>query len=211
MKKVSQLIFIDDSGDPGFKLTKAASKNFVIACIIFDDLVDAEFASASIKMLKKTMGWKQEREFKFHRANKEQKELFFQTAQNFNFRIRATIVDKTTVNEPKLKKADSFYQEIIFSTLNRFTRMNNARIYLDGKAGKNYRNRSVAKIRHSLNRTSLRMASLKLEDSKDDVLIQLADMIAGSIRAKYDIDKSTKADCLKIIQNKIEEIYLYNS
>lgn len=36
------LIFIDDSGDPGFKLDKGSSKVFVIACVIFDDGLEAE-------------------------------------------------------------------------------------------------------------------------------------------------------------------------
>lgn len=209
MKKTGQLIFIDDSGDPGFKLAKAASRTFVITCIIFDDVVDAEFASASLKMLKKNIGWKQEREFKFHRASEEQKTIFFKALKPLNFRIRACVVDKTRIMEPKMKKDDSFYQKIILTTLDRFSAMYSANIYLDGKAGKNYRNRSVAKIRQALNKSNQRMVSLKLEDSKNDVLIQLADMVAGSIRVKYDPEKSIKRDYLATIVNKIEEIYSY--
>lgn len=31
------LVFIDDSGDPGFKLDKGSSRFFVICSVIFDD------------------------------------------------------------------------------------------------------------------------------------------------------------------------------
>lgn len=36
------LVFIDDSGDPGFKLQKGSSLIFVIGCVIFDDELEAE-------------------------------------------------------------------------------------------------------------------------------------------------------------------------
>lgn len=209
MNKAGQLIFIDDSGDPGFKMNRGASRIFVICCIVFDDHVDAEFASANLKMLKKQLGWKQEREFKFHRATEEQKAIFFKTLKTLNFHIYATIVDKTSIQEPPLKKCDSFYQKIILHTLDHISTIQKANIYLDGKAGKNYRNRSVAKIRQSLNQKARRMAHLKLEDSKNDILIQLADMVAGSIRVKYDDNKAIKKDYLRTINDKITQLDLY--
>ncbi len=36
------LVFIDDSGDPGFKLDKGSSKFFVISLVIFNDNLEAE-------------------------------------------------------------------------------------------------------------------------------------------------------------------------
>lgn len=209
MKKSNQLIFIDDSGDPGFKTKRGASRLFVIACIIFNDHIDAEFASASLKMLKKQLGWKQEREFKFHRATEEQKSAFFQSLKSLNFHVYATIVDKSLIIKPPIKKSDSFYQEIILRTLHNINEMNNAIIFLDGKTSKNYRNRSVAKIRQSLNKNTRRMIQFRLKDSRNDILIQLADMIAGSIRVKYDPEKSIKTDYLRLIKNKINLLSFY--
>lgn len=43
------LVFIDDSGDPGFKTEKGSSKIFVIAMVIFKDNLEAEKTSLSIK------------------------------------------------------------------------------------------------------------------------------------------------------------------
>lgn len=191
-------------------MNRGASRMFVIACIVFDDYVDAEFASASLKILKKQLGWKQEREFKFHRATDEQKSIFFKALKPLNFQVYATVVNKTYITEPSLKKGDSFYQKVILKTLDSISDMREANIYLDGKAGKNYRNRSVAKVRQALNRSTRRMAQLKLEDSKDDILIQLADMVAGSIRAKTDPDKSIKNDYLSSICDKIIQLSSYN-
>ena len=55
-----QLIFIDDSGDPGFKFGRHSSKYFVICCLVFDDWLDAEEAGIGIKLLKRELGLKQE-------------------------------------------------------------------------------------------------------------------------------------------------------
>ncbi|MBI2315295.1 DUF3800 domain-containing protein [Candidatus Daviesbacteria bacterium] len=35
------LVFIDDSGDPGFKLDKGSTSHFIIACVIFEDDLEA--------------------------------------------------------------------------------------------------------------------------------------------------------------------------
>ncbi len=184
---------------------------FVIACIIFDDDVDAEFAGANIKMLKKKLGWKQEREFKFHRATEEQKEAFFRTLKDCNFNIRAVVVDKTKVTEPKLKKSDSFYSHIIMSLLDRFDNMDAAKVWLDGSGSKDFRRRSTSSLRKSLNRSNKRkISSFSLEDSRNSSLIQLADMVAGSIRVKYNPDKKIKRDYLHIVAHKISDIWEYD-
>jgi hypothetical protein len=49
------------------------------------------------------------------------------------------------------------------------------------------------------------MRNFKFRDSKSDVLIQLADMIAGSIRRSYEKDKTDSQKYKKLIQDKIED------
>ncbi len=49
------LIFIDDSGDPGFKFSKGSSFYFVICLVIFDDNLEAEKASITIKELRREL------------------------------------------------------------------------------------------------------------------------------------------------------------
>ena len=46
------LIFIDDSGDPGFKFDRGSSGYFIIAMVVFDDESEAERVAAAIKKLK---------------------------------------------------------------------------------------------------------------------------------------------------------------
>lgn len=209
MTDYKQLIFIDDSGDPGFKLNRGASKFFIIACVVFDSKIGAEYTSASLKMLKEKMGWKQEREFKFHRANDMQKEMFFAAIKNHDFKIRAIVVDKSKIAEPNLKKSESFYSLIIQTVLHEYKGMNKARIALDGSGNRNFRKKATVAVRKAVNKNGRKMVDFRLVDSKDEVLIQLADMIAGAIGAKYDSTKRMKRDYLKMIRSKVEDIKLY--
>jgi hypothetical protein len=68
---MSQLVFIDDAGDPGFKTESGSSKYFVIACVIFDDNLIAEETSLAMKKHRRTIGWRDEQEFKFSKTKKE--------------------------------------------------------------------------------------------------------------------------------------------
>lgn len=51
------LVFLDDSGDPGFKLDRGSSAFFVIACVIFEDKLDAEEVSLIMKRYRRGLGW----------------------------------------------------------------------------------------------------------------------------------------------------------
>ncbi|HKZ35403.1 MAG TPA: DUF3800 domain-containing protein, partial [Patescibacteria group bacterium] len=69
------LVFVDDSGDPGFNLEKGASKFFVIACIIFDDELQAEKTAVAIKELRRELKFPDEVEFKFNKSKQRVREL----------------------------------------------------------------------------------------------------------------------------------------
>jgi len=51
-----QLVFVDDSGDPGLKNT--SSNNFVIAAALFINPRVAETLSEQISRYRKSLGWR---------------------------------------------------------------------------------------------------------------------------------------------------------
>ena len=63
------IIFIDDSGDPGFKLQKGSSSYFVIAFVLFDDPLEAERTSLAIKDLRRKLKASDYYEFKFNKKS----------------------------------------------------------------------------------------------------------------------------------------------
>ena len=89
------LIFIDESGDPGFKLGRGSSSHFVVAMVIFDKNEDAQFASKIIQQA--LIDLKIRPEFKFNKSSDKIRDAFFDKVKTCKFRIRALVVDKEKI------------------------------------------------------------------------------------------------------------------
>ncbi|PIQ70411.1 hypothetical protein COS55_03395 [Candidatus Shapirobacteria bacterium CG03_land_8_20_14_0_80_40_19] len=179
------IIFIDESGDPGFKITKGSSSVFVIILVIFDDELEAEETALKIKKLKRDLGKSERFEFKFNGCNKELRIKFLGEVKNCKFRIRSIILSKNVIYSKYLRNSkDSFYNFALKQVLEHNNKsILKAKIRLDGSGEKVFRKKLTLYLRKSLNSSTKKvMQNLRFRDSKNDVLIQLADMIAGSIR-----------------------------
>ena len=132
------------------------------------------------------------------------KELLRQVSK-FDFQISAIIVDKSKV---KVSKPSNFYNLIIQELLDR-TPLKNASVRIDGHGGTNYIRAATANFRKATNVKERKIIDVRYTDSKDNILIQLADLIAGSIFRSTQTNKSDHADYLKIIEKRIDKIHKY--
>lgn len=98
------LVFIDDSGDPGFKLNKGSTSHFVIAMVVFDDELEAEKTAITIKELKRELGFDDDVEFRFFKSSQDIRVKFLQSVDSQNFKIRCLVVDKSLIKSNELKK-----------------------------------------------------------------------------------------------------------
>jgi hypothetical protein len=204
------IIFIDESGDPGFKIQKGSSKFFIVGLVIFDDDLDAEELAVKIKRLKKDLKKSNKFEFKFNKCSRDYRLKFFETVKNGIFRIRAIVVDKTKIYSPTLQTSkDKFYNYIIKSLLkNNGDTISNAKIRLDGLGERIFKKNMVSYLRQNLNNKHNKVIKdFKFRDSQKDVLIQLADMIVGAIGRYYAKNKKDHQDYYSIIKNRIEDIW----
>lgn len=207
-----QLVFIDDSGDPGFKLDRGSSSHFVIACVIFNDPIDAEEAALTIKKFRRDLGWRQDREFKFNKTKKSIVKDLLEAVCSSNFSVRAICIDKSVIRSHEMKaKQGSFYNYTIKEVLSKSTKLNNASIKLDGHAGRAYKKSAITYLRREVNAQSKKIAKVKFVDSKTDNLVQLADLVAGSILRSTQSDKSDKNDYLSLLitRSKIDDIWYF--
>lgn len=182
------LVFIDDSGDPGFKLEKGSSKCFVIALTIFDDPLEAEKTSLAIKELRRKLKVSDYYEFKFNKMDKNFKKQFIETVRNFKFRIRAIVVRKEVIHSSRLRNyKEDFYNYIIMQVLKQSRGfIKKAKLKFDKRGEKSLRNQLRAYLSRELdNKKNKIFSDLKFADSKQNTLIQLADVIAGSIHAAF--------------------------
>lgn len=207
---MSQIVFIDESGDAGFKISKGSSKIFVIVLIIFDDELDAEEVALKIKKLRRDLGKSDFFEFKFNKCDREIRIKFLETIRNCNFRIRAIVFDKSILYSSYLRQSkDSFYNFALKQVLEHNNEtISNAKIRLDGSGEKVFRESLVVYLRKNLNSdTRTIMKNLRFRDSKKDVLIQLADMVAGSIRRYYHRSSDDWNIYRKVIKKREEDVW----
>jgi hypothetical protein len=73
------LVFIDESGDPGFRLGRGSSAVFVTALVAFRDHAQARATHAAIEAAAARLGIKPE--FKFSKCRPEIRDAFFAAIQ----------------------------------------------------------------------------------------------------------------------------------
>lgn len=202
------LIFIDDSGDAGFKIDQGSSRFFIISLVIFDDELEAEKTAVAIKELRRELRFSENTEFKFYKSRKDVREKFLQKVSSFKFRVRSIVIDKSVIRSKELQgNKNSFYSYAIKMVLkcNGGT-IENAKIKIDGSGDRTFRKNFLGYLRRQLNSEEKKIIkSCKLADSKESVLIQLADMIAGSIHRARNPEKNDGKHYRDIIKKNIED------
>lgn len=200
------MVYIDDSGDPGFKIEKGATSHFVIAMVIFDDPLEVEKTAVAIKTLRRALGFPDDVEFKFHKSSDDVKRKFLETVKPFVFKVRTIVVDKSKIRSEELRTDKrSFYAYFIKTALkNNGGELREAKVRIDGSGDRIFRREFMTYLRRELNSVSgeRMIADIRLEDSQHNVMIQLADMVAGAVLRKY----AKKEDVYyRIIEKKITD------
>ncbi len=201
------LVFVDDSGDPGFKLDKGSSKFFVISCVIFDDELEAEKTAVAIKELRRALKFPDSVEFKFNKSSRVIREKFLTTINKYKFRVRSIIFEKSVIRSPELRENKRSFYSYAIKTLIEHSgdSISDAKLKIDGSGDRVFRRDFVAYLRRELNfGGSYTLSSCKLVNSKSNVLIQMADMVAGSTRRYYDNNKSDSKIYRNIFKKHIE-------
>jgi len=209
LNKSKTLVLIDDSGDAGFKLDRGSSRFFVIAAIIFHDLLESEKTAVAIKELRRRHRFPDTMEYKFNKSRRQVRVDFLRTAAPFGFTVRALVVDKALIRSTELKNdKNSFYGYMIKTLLKHSDKsIVNAKVKIDGSGDRSFRRSFKTYLRRYLNTHKCKvMQDCKLVDSREDVLIQMADMVAGSIHRSYQ-DKKDKDVYCSIISRHIEDTW----
>jgi hypothetical protein len=197
---IYMLVFIDDSGDPGFKFDKGSTRYFVVLLLSLNNEQEAERVIAAVQSLKKSLGIPDDMEFKFHKSSRKVRLKFLQMIGHHEFKIQALIIDK-----------DKLKDRIIYGDMVKMTlyyarnSIHNAKIWIDGSGDGRFKKKYLATLRQKLNTGQHKVIkSSKIVDSKNNLLIQTADMLAGAIRRSYEGTKSDHAVYKKIIEKHIE-------
>lgn len=207
-----QLVFIDDSGDPGFKAV--SSDNFVMAAAIFINPEVAESIMHEIDDYRASLGWKYNHEFKFTKNPKNIVIEILRRISEYDFQVYAVYIEKSDFREITPAMAPFFDREKLYNwTIKELLQeipLETAKITIDGRSSKQDMKNTKTYLRREINADNSKKLDIKFDDSVTTNLLQLADLIAGSINRSLQPDKTDSKDYISIFKDKIVKIQKIN-
>lgn len=199
------LVFIDESGDPGFKTEKGATPIFVAVMVIFANGEDAAATQAAIEASEARRLHKPE--FKFSKCDDRVRDVFFGAVRNCPFRVRAIVVRKELIYSARLKADKESFYEYFVKQMMRFDDgvLKDAQVIIDGSGDREFRRNLNTALRRRLGSGVIR--EVRFKNSSRDVLVQLADMCAGAIARSYRKDRAEPYRWRRMLGPRLNDVW----
>ncbi|MDD3646040.1 MAG: DUF3800 domain-containing protein [Candidatus Gracilibacteria bacterium] len=203
------LVFIDESGDSGFKFGKGSSEIFTIVLVVFNEKDEAKACDTRIELLKREIFGSKKEEFHFKRNSDKVRKLFFEAMIPYNFFYYGFVLNKKNLYGEGFRSKESFYKIIsgyIFE--NAKEKLDNAKIIIDKNGNNEFRNSLAKYLKIKINDSSIkRIKEVKMQESHKNNLLQLADYVASGLNRFYNTGKiRSEYEYIKKISSK--EIYV---
>lgn len=203
------LVFVDESGDTGTKIEGGSSEVFIVTLVVFEENEEAEAVDCRIKLLKEELKLQEDFEFHFSHTHPKYKKHFFEAVSGHNFFYFGIVIQKKDLVGEEFKTKDSFYKYVcglVFQNAKPY--LNNARVVLDKREGKKFNKAFGTYLKRMINvePDTKHIKRVKAENSKNNNLIQLADMVCGAIKCCYKKPSKRMWDYRKMISHR--EIYV---
>jgi hypothetical protein len=199
------LVFIDESGDSGFKLDKGSTPVFAVALAAFASHDEASRCDGIIRAALDDL--KVKPEFKFSKARDGIRDAFFEAVLRCDFRVRALVVQKDLIHSGRLRTRKEEFYRFFVKTMLKFDNglLQNARIVIDGSGERIFR-RDLRKhlVRHSAPGA---IRDVRLKASHGDPLVQLADMCVGAVARSYRDDRSDPHRWRDMLKPKLDDVW----
>lgn len=198
------LCFVDESGDTGLKIGKGSSKFFVVTIVLFRDDDDALSCDQRIGLLRKELGLSKDFEFHFNETPEKIKEEFFRAIAPYNYFYLAIIINKSALFGEGFKFKYSFYKYICSLVFeNAKSHLDDAVVIFDGSGSRAFKNELQSYLKNKINqKNSFYIKKVKIQDSKKNNLLQLADMICGAVTRSYKTKRKNHQNFRKFIYHR---------
>jgi hypothetical protein len=199
------LVFIDESGDPGFKTQRGSTPAFTAALVAFQDVEQARLSQEAITATAERL--RVYPEFKFSKCRPEVRDAFFAAVLPYDFCVRAIVVRKEKLYSPHLRtNKESFYSFFVKSMLKYDGGLlSKAQIVIDGSGDREFKREIGAYFRRHLG--AGRVRKIRFADSRSDPLVQLADMCVGAIARSYKGDRADAKRWREMLRPKIDDVW----
>jgi hypothetical protein len=180
------LIYLDESGDTGFKFVQGSTTHFIIALLL---VADQQPLHEAVAELKETLRLADAREFKFAKTPHANRVTFFRTIEPLDFTVRALILDKRRISSPDLHRQETFYHRLVSSLLARNADVIPGSTLLIDESAQSKRAqedfRSYLRKALRTTRDQPKFRHIHYRRSHSDHLLQVSDMICGALNAAY--------------------------
>lgn len=198
------LVFIDESGDPGFKVAKGSSPVFVAAMVIFREHEHARRANEIVR--RALVELDAAPEFKFNKTSHGVKDGFFARVRNCGFSVRAIVVRKETIYSKHLRTdKERFYNYFVRQMLTHDAgALQDAKVIIDGSGERAFRDALARYLRRCLVR---KLQDVRFGQSHRDTLLRLADMCVGAIARSYRDDRNANWRWRQMLTPRIQDVW----
>ena len=203
------LVFIDESGDTGLKIQEGATRLFGIFMIVFEENDEALACGQRISLLRHELRLSSDFEFHFHSNSHRVKEAFFKAVLPYQFFYYGIVINKSKLFGEGFKNKESFYKyssSLLFE--NAKEKLEKAIVVIDESGRTLFKYQLGKYLKQKLNAPGglTHIKKVKMQDSKNNNLLQLADMIAGAVTRSLNSSKADKDFFRRIIRPR--EIYV---
>lgn len=190
------LVFIDESGDPGLKIGSGSTDYFIVTLVAFEENEEALLTDQRIELLKHELGFPPHFEFHFTKVKGAYRIAFLSAVASYGFFYFGIVINKRKLTGEGFKFKESFYKYacgLVFENAKPY--LSNATVVIDGSGSREFRRQLGTYLRRRINdsKTDARViGKIKIQDSKRNNLLQLADMVCGAVARSYSQKEDAK-------------------
>jgi Protein of unknown function (DUF3800) len=200
-------VYLDESGDAGFKFREGSSRYFVVTSMIVHDPVPIHRAVDDLRL---ELGMRRDNEFKWYRSSEGTRWAFLRMLRKQDFTARVLVVDKLLMATSHGRNPDLFYSLVVRMVLEQDNSINDATLILDESVQSRKGKQALTTyLRKALNTDvkSRKIGEIRYHRSRSDNIVQAADMLSGAIYAKY---RRGKGEYLEFIKMKVSDLREWN-
>ena len=199
------LVFIDESGDSGLKVTQGSSRYFTVSLVVFEDHDEAIACDKRIELLKRELGWDSGSEFHFKNNSERVRIAFLKAVVPYNFFYYGIVINKDPVKlyGEGFRNKESFYKYacgLVFENANE--KLRNAIVLVDRSGSLDFRTQLAKYLKRKVNTGPTSVKKVKMQKSESNNLLQLADYVAGTINRSVTNTKKHSDEYRKIIAHR---------
>ncbi len=197
------VIFVDESGDTGFKFERGSSR-YLVACLVgFDSEEQYKASSDSLDALRVRWGRDEDHEFHFSALNRRRKLEALEATLAGEFWVYSFVLNKAQLWDGALRQKHHMYQRAVSWLLeNAILKMPKSDLVFDRCGNRDFYAAIQSHIHHACQQARLdHPKSFVAMDSRKSNGLQIADLVAGSVARIYS-DKPNAREPYQLISNR---------